>query len=355
MRYLNNPLTIRQCRIASRCFLAPINTGYAREGNPTEPLMRFHRVRSGRGIGISFVGATAVSRGSAPNKNSLVLDDQADLNSFAELADCIKQNGSSPGIQLACKLTSTQIPRERFIETVRAEILSYPEDVFVQVYNSFYRAAELAVQAGYDVVQLHAAHGYLLSLLLSPVFNTRQDKYGLPACRLVFDIVGAIRSSFPDIVLGVRTNCIYGLEDEEKEIRRAVLTVRGLFEAGVDMVDLSAGVYDINRNLIYPSYSDGHACYLPYALSLQSEAGNNTGIISFAGNVWDLDQIDEKLRDGMAVSIGRSLIADPEFVSKHFENRKEEIVSCLRKKTCPCHYFTGGRSHVECPRDSNLG
>lgn len=357
-----NTFSIRGHRIPSKYFLAPINTGYAERGNPTKRLMTFHGARSGKSIGISFVGTTAISRDSVPNGNTLVLDSRSDLNSFRELSECIKKNGSFPGIQLGCRLTKMTPERawrscsiKNRIENIRQELSSYPKYSLVKISELFYRSIALAVKTGYKVIQLHAAHGYFLSLLLSPVFNIRKDEFGFPTCKLLFDIIERTKQSFPNVILSIRMNCIYGLEDKSEELERTVHVASRLFGAGVDMIDFSAGIYDINKYLIYPSVSDGHACYLPYALRVRREISNDLGIISFAGNVWDLAKVDESLEGNMAVSIGRSLVADPQFVSKYFDNHLGEIVPCRREKTCPCHYFSNGRTHIECPENRNLG
>lgn len=362
MNILSTPIMIRKHRIPSRCFLAPINTGYAEKGNPTKRLINFYSTRSGKGIGISFIGATAISRDTVPNRNTLVLDGQSDLNSFRELSSCIRKNGSLPGIQLSCRLTNMTPARswrrrsvKEYIENIREEIYSYSKYTFIKLSNNFYQSIALAVKTGYEVIQLHAAHGYFLSLLFSPIFNIRKDKFGFPTCNLIFNIIEKTRQSFPNIILSIRMNCIYGLEDKNKELKRTIRVATRLLEMGIDHIDFSAGVYDINKHLIYPSISDGHACYFPYVLKIQKEKGNDSGIISFVGNVWNLEKIDNSLMDNMAVSIGRSLIADPQFVSKYFNNHPEEIVLCKREKTCPCHYFSNERSYIGCVVNENLG
>lgn len=361
MKILSKPIIIRGHKIPSRCFLAPINTGYAEGGNPTKRLINFYNVRSGKGIGISFVGTTAVLEGGLPNKRTLILNDKSNLDSFRILSDCIRKNGSLPGIQLGCRLTKmtptktwqNQNVRE-IVKNIREEISSYSQDTFTKISKNFYRSIDLAVKTGFEVIQLHAAHGYFLSLLLSPIFNPRKDEFGFPRCRLLFDIIEKTRQSYPNIVLSVRINCIYGLENRNKEIKNTIYIVSRLFKTGVDIVDLSAGVYDINKYLIYPSIPNGHACYLPYALRVRREINNNLGIISFSGNIWNLSEVDRNLEDNMAVSIGRSLIADPEFVLKSFDNHTEKISFCIRKKTCPCHYFSNERKWLECIVNKHL-
>lgn len=361
MKFLNVPIIIREHKIPSRCFLAPINTGYAERGNPTTRLINFHRTRSGEGIGISFVGTTAISRDTVTNENSLVLDNHSDLNSFKNLSDSIRKNGSLPGMQLGCRLTKMVSKRtwtsrsvEKKLENIRRELSSYSKSNFIKVSENFYRSIALAVKTEYEVVQLHAAHGYFLSLLLSPILNKRKDEYGFPNLKLIFDVVEKAKQSFPNIILSVRMNCIYGLEDKKKELERTAEIVTRLFEVGVDIIDFSAGIYDINKYLIYPSVSDGHACYLNFALQVQRRMRNNKSIISFAGNVWDLNKVDKNLEKNMAVSIGRSLIADSQFVLKYFENRIDEIIPCKREKICPCHYFSNGRPYIECSENKNL-
>jgi 2,4-dienoyl-CoA reductase-like NADH-dependent reductase (Old Yellow Enzyme family) len=342
--------------------LAPINTGYAERGNPSQHLINFYGARSSKEIGITFVGTTAISRDTVTNKNTLILDDQSDLNSFEELSEKIREKGGIPGLQLGCRLTKMTPTTawqsdsfEKIREEIKKEIYTYSKESFTKIAEDFCQAINLAVKTGYEVIQLHAAHGYFLSLLLSPIFNLRKDEFGYPQCKLVFDIIGKTKQFHPKLILSVRMNCIYGLEDKNEEIESASDIAATLFKAGVDIVDFSAGVYDINKYLIYPSVSDGHACYLPYALKVRRKIRSELGIVSFAGNVWDLSKVDEILEGNMAVSIGRSLIADPQFVSKSFENRTEEIIPCTRDRTCPCHYFSNGGNNIECSENKNLG
>lgn len=362
MKALSAPIVTPRYTIPSRCFLSPINTGYAENGNPNNRLMSFHSARSGKGIGISFVGTTAISRDTAPNRNTLILDSQSDLNAFARLSDCIRRNGSIPGIQLGCRLTKIDPQRvwrvtssRKLIQSISRELLSYSHSNLVDVCETYYEAISLAVRTGYEAIQLHGAHGYFVSLLLCPVLNLRRDEFGFPECRLPFEIIERTRRSFPNVILSVRINCIYGLTDDKEELELTSQLAHRLFRSGVDLIDLSAGMYDINKHLIYPSVRDGHTCYLNHALKVRRQVANDVGVISFAGNVWDLAKVSERLEGEMAVSIGRSLIADPQFVTKSLSGHADDIVQCMRKRTCPCHYFSNNRNSIECSENENLG
>lgn len=355
MNILDKPLYIRGKRINSRCFLAPINTGYSRNGNPDRRLIQFHQLLSSNHIGISLTGTTAISRETKINESSLILDRQSDFRAFKDLSDCIKSKGSLPGIQLGFRIATKAaekswkcLNKREFIENTINEFSSYSEEFFDELAEKIFESVCFAVETGFEVIQLHAAHGYFLSLLLSEVFNPRKDKFRYYDCDMLFNVVRKIRRTFPEKIISVRLNCIYDLKEREEEIKRAIFLAQALFENGVDHIDFSAGIYDLNKNLVYPSTSDGHACYADYAFQIRKKIIQLNNLISFAGNIWDLESIDKVLPENMAISIGRSLLADPEFITKYFENRSNEIVKCLREQNCPCHFYSNSASHIGC-------
>lgn len=145
------------------------------------------------------------------------------------------------------------------------------------------------------------------------------------------------------------------MENSYKELKQASQITIRLFEAGVDIVDLSAGIYDINKRLIYPSISDGHACYLNYALIIRRETAAYSGIISFAGNIYDLQAVEEKIEDNMGVSIARSLIVDPQFINNFIYKGIRNSSKCLRDESCPCHYFSLSKDGIDCCLNRCLG
>jgi 2,4-dienoyl-CoA reductase-like NADH-dependent reductase (Old Yellow Enzyme family) len=125
---LFEPVRCGTFEIPSRVLLAPINTGYAQNGLPTPRLVRFHELRSDSSIGISMVGNVAVSSRGISNERTLVLQDDASVTAYRELAERIRRNGSLAGIQLAycpssLKPTRKWVVQDRELELARLQDL----------------------------------------------------------------------------------------------------------------------------------------------------------------------------------------------------------------------------------------
>lgn len=358
MNSTNNSVScfkIRGIKVPSRFFLAPINTGFARKGEPTPDLIRFHATRSGRGIGISYVGNVAIDSDSVTNNNTLFFGKNVDA--WARLVEAINSNGSLPGIQIACRRSKLQPPRrweaqdhDSYISHMRDEISSHPETLLLDVVSKFVQAAETAYKFGFKVIQIHAGHGYFLSSMLNPVLNKRTDVYGLDKSWIIKSIVYGIRSALPNVILDVRFSLLDGLDSKEHEIARKQPIIGSIASLDIDILSVSNGIYDINKNLIYPPADWGHGNFLDLALPFAVQHPDK--IWNTAGNIWDLRLLPENLPKNITFSIGRSLIADPEFVVKSIEGRQDSIQACTR--TNRCHYYSRDMQNIACPFDSHL-
>jgi 2,4-dienoyl-CoA reductase-like NADH-dependent reductase (Old Yellow Enzyme family) len=335
--------------VSSRIVLAPINTGFAIFGHPTPRLLRFHENRSGFGIGICMVGNVALSRGSVTNAGTLELLDQSDISKFANLARCILQRGSLPGIQLGFSPEGLA-PSKRWVakdkggELARltAFVLAFSDEYLSKIIDAFASTATLAAKADFRVIQIHAAHGYLLSLLLNPLTNRRTGDFRLRGpwlSRLIESVQTAIHSR----LLSVRLSLSSGLlDDNSEEIASISELSRGLAHAGVHILDFSNGFYTVDKRLIYPGIEKG---VLPsYEIVRTLSAGLNC-MISVVGNVSDLHDVPIT-GDKMLISVGRALIADSDFVKKSRIGNVAAVVRC--KRTGKCHYFSRGKSSIEC-------
>lgn len=346
---------LRDVKVSTRFFLAPINTGFAKNGEPTPDLIRFHSARSGRGIGISYVGNVAIDSESVTNANTLFFG--KNFGPWVRLVEAINSNGSLPGIQIACRRSMLQPPRrweaqdpESYVSHMRDEINSHPEALLLEVVNKFVRAAETAYAVGFKVIQIHAGHGYFISSLLNPALNNRIDLYGLDKTWILKSIVCGIRSVLPNVILDVRFSLLDGLAPKEAEIARKQPIVQSIANLDIDIVSVSNGIYDINKNLIYPPVEWGHGAFLDLTLPFAAQYADK--IWNTAGNIWDLGLLPANLPKNLTFSIGRSLIADPDFVLKSVEGRQDRIQACTR--TSRCHYFSRSMQNIACPYDSHL-
>jgi 2,4-dienoyl-CoA reductase-like NADH-dependent reductase (Old Yellow Enzyme family) len=180
------------------------------------------------------------------------------------------------------------------------------------VRDGFLAAARRAVQAGFDVVEIHAAHGYLLHQFLSPITNRRNDAWGGDAAgrqRLPLEVVRGVREIWPaDRPVFVRISSVDGAEGG-LGLENQVEFARALREAGVDVVDCSSGGIGGSATAA-KGPPRGYGFQVPYAARIRAEAGIATMAV---GLIVDPRQAEAVLRSGAAdlVAIGRQALEDP--------------------------------------------
>jgi 2,4-dienoyl-CoA reductase-like NADH-dependent reductase (Old Yellow Enzyme family) len=333
--------------VSSRYFLAAVNTGLASDGSPTPRLIEFHENRSGSSIGISYVGNVAVSRDVATNSGTLYFGGPSEP--WNDLVAAIRARGSVPGIQLAARLGTSAAPRrwalrepKKRLEEFRDAFSSLLDSSLYEIVRAFSRSARTAAGFGFGAIQIHAAHGYLLSQSLNAEINYRTGMLGRPGF-LVRQVVEAVRAAAPGAIVDVRLS----LTDFHDATREAVLG--GLIESGPDLISVSSGSYESSRSLIYPSRRAGENVYLGDVLPLCSRWPKQWWNV--AGNIRRIPPISSAPKN-LTFALGRPLIADPEFVAKHLAGEVAAIREC--QWTGRCHYYTRGTRHIECPQSLDL-
>ena len=231
----------RGLQIPSKLVFAPINTGYASLGRPTQKLVQFHAERSGLGIGISTVGNVAVDNDAVTNPQTLVLSKEGDERRFSVVSRAIKKRGSLAGIQLAFAPAALDPPRNWKAKDVQAEvrrlnmIVGQLSPLQMNTYlETFLKGVQLANRADFDLIQIHAAHGYLLSLFLNPTTNLRTDEFAA-SNHWLLDFLGKLRVATRGL-LSFRINLFSGLRPREEEFQLALGLANRLASAGVDVI-----------------------------------------------------------------------------------------------------------------------
>ncbi len=353
IKYLFAPLEIRRLRVPSHLFLAPINTGFARGGIPTQRLIDFHERRSGSRLGISYVGNVAVHSRFRSNDNTAIISSDVQ---YKKLAEAIEKNGSLPGIQLS--LHDPRIKQQKqwvnknpemFIKLAQRRISSCSEKEFEEIKDLFVAGAVLAREAGFKVIQIHAAHGYFLAQMINRVLNTRNDDNCYDRLKFMHDIVDRIRDQVPDIVLDLRVNRFDGIEDLAAEGYKTDLLGR-ICEWDIDMLSISSGFYNINKHFIYPAENFKHAYLLDEVIPLAKKFKHI--FWNVAGKVLDLERLKTAQYKNITFSLGRALIADCKFADKYFCGEKMNIRECTRCNEC--HYYSRGMDCITCPKSDDL-
>jgi 2,4-dienoyl-CoA reductase-like NADH-dependent reductase (Old Yellow Enzyme family)/thioredoxin reductase len=220
-------------------------------------------------------------------------------------------------------LTGGDVPRPLRLEEIRALV------------GAFAEAARRAVAAGFDAVEIHGAHGYLVGQFLSPYANRRDDEYGGDferRLRFPLEVIAAVRA-----VVGPGVPLLYRISaDEHVEggltLAEACRTAARLEGAGIDLIDVSAGIYESAPWIVQPMEM-AQGCLAPLAREIRRHVGIP---VSVAGRISDASVAEHVLEAGDAdfVTLGRALHADPEMPRKSALGREEEICPCVGCLKC---------------------
>jgi anthraniloyl-CoA monooxygenase len=200
------------------------------------------------------------------------------------------------------------------------------------VLRAFVRSAELGMDAGFDMLELHCAHGYLLSSFITPLSNHRTDEYGGPLenrLRYPLEVFSALRAAWPDDKpMSVRisaTDWVEGGVDGAE----AVLIARAFVNAGADIIHVSTGQTSKDSRPVY-----GRMFQTPFSDWIRNEARVPTIAV---GNVTEIDQVNAIIAAGRAdlVALGRPHLSDP-----HWTLRAAAELG-WRDQVWPPQYYTG--------------
>lgn len=220
-------------------------------GHPTPGQGRLYRRWANGGVALSIIGEVQATPDFAEKPGNLVLNEASDLVRFQALAAAGRDNGAALWLQLGHAGAMAYPPTSRpkgpsalDLPGLQCEALTGAE--IAALPDEFARTARLARQSGFGGVQVHAAHGFLLSQFLSPLFNRRSDDYGgsLPArMRLLLEVIAAVRTAVgPDFPVAVKLNATDQLQGGFDEAE-ALQVVAALDQTGIDLIDISGGTY----------------------------------------------------------------------------------------------------------------
>ncbi len=327
MSALFEPFTLRSLTTRNRVWLAPMCQYSCVDGMPNDWHLVHLGARAVGGFGLLFTEASAVLPEGRISPEDAGIWNDAQAEAWARVVDFVHDQGAAIGVQLAHagRKASTYRPWAETSGSVAADaggwtavapsavpFEGYADPValttteIAAVVTAFADAARRAVGAGFDTVELHAAHGYLLHQFLSPLSNHRDDQYGGSfdaRVRLVLETVDAVRSAIPEeMPLVVRisgTDWIEGGWDLEQSTRLAAL----LREHGVDLVDVSSGGNAAASIPVGPGYQ------VPLAAGVRT-SGIATGAV---GLVTEPDQAEAIVADGEAdvVLLARAALREP--------------------------------------------
>jgi 2,4-dienoyl-CoA reductase-like NADH-dependent reductase (Old Yellow Enzyme family) len=321
--------SLRELRFRNRIFVSPMCQYSAKNGVPSDWHLVHLGSRAVGGAALVIAEATGVSAAGriSPGDTGLWNDEQE--RAFARIATFVKEQGARAGIQLAHagRKGSTHVPwtkngaplqndegawttdgpsPQAFGDYPPPRELSHAD--ITRITQEFTHSAERAQRAGFDVVELHFAHGYLLHEFLSPLSNHREDNYGgslQNRMRFSLEIARAVRAVWPSQKpLFARISASDWVEDGW-DVTQSVAFARELKTAGVDLVDCSSGGNVPKAPIpISPGYQ------VPFAEQVRREAGIPTGAV---GLITEAEQAEEILMKGQAdaIFLARAMLRDP--------------------------------------------
>jgi 2,4-dienoyl-CoA reductase-like NADH-dependent reductase (Old Yellow Enzyme family) len=326
---LFSPLRMREIELKNRIVVSPMCEYSAKDGHP----QTWHLVHLGSraigGAGLIFTEASAVEeRGRISSADTGIYKD-AHVESWRPIAEFIRSHGAVPGMQLAHagRKASTAPPwtggkpvavSDGGWEPVAPSALAFdvgytvPRELSIgeirEIVGAFRKSAERALAAGFEVLEIHAAHGYLLHQFMSPLSNTRADEYGGKfenRVHIVKQVVRAVREVWPQrLPLFVRVSAT-DWKEGGWDLAQTIALSQLLKPLGVDLIDVSSGGAVPGVKIPWgPGYQTG------FAEAIRKEAGIATGAV---GMISEPVQAETILVTEQAdlVFLARELLRDP--------------------------------------------
>jgi 2,4-dienoyl-CoA reductase-like NADH-dependent reductase (Old Yellow Enzyme family) len=328
-RLLFSPFPLRGLEFRNRVFVAPMCQYSAADGVPNDWHLVHLGARAVGGAALVVAEATAVSPPGRISPGDLGLWSNEQTRAFQRITAFIGAQGAVPGIQLAHagRKASTAAPwhggrplgpGEGGWETVAPSAIrfaaGYPTPHELSgaeirgLVTQFAAAARRAAAAGFQVVEIHSAHGYLLHEFLSPLTNQRRDEFGGSLenrVRFPLEVARAVREAFPEsLPVFVRISATDWVEGGW-DLTQSIQLARWLKDAGVDLIDCSSG--GIVADAVVP-VAAGYQ--VPFAAAIRREAGIPTAAV---GLITDAQQAEQILvsGDADAVFVARAFLRDP--------------------------------------------
>ena len=327
--------------VKNRLIMAPMGAGSGMTGGIEDKGLDYYEARAKGGTGMLIIGFQLVTNKTDPNLRSMyAVDTTLQAYGWARLAERVKAHGTSLCLQLSCGLgrNARVYPGADCVSSSENPCFEDPTkntralsvDEIKAIVNGYGRAAERAKIAGVDALEIHAHLGYLLDQFMTPLWNKREDEYGGSfenRMRFITEIYHAIRNAvgadFPILFRMVLDHKIPGGRNKEESFE----IVRYMDQLGIDAFDVDLGCYEA-YDWGFPTAYLGDACMADEISIVKSIT--KKPVLS-VGN-YTPETAVKAVEDGKTdfIVIGRGLLADPEFGTKLFENRREDIRPCIR-------------------------
>ena len=364
MKRLFSPYTIKNISLKNRIVMPALASFMVgNDGSISDSTVEHYQLRAAGGPAMVIMEACAVSPEGVVSPHQAVIYNDRFIEGLAKIARAIKEEGSVPAIQIhhGGRQTSAKVinrkplaPSPLPCPTIRGEVEPLSIGGIQELVQKFGDAAQRAYQAGFELIEIHGAHGYLVNQFLSQFSNIREDKYGGDVAgrtRFAREIVEEVRNRVGhDLPISFKISAEEYV-DSGLTTTESIEILKILVRAGVDVVQVSAG-NDVTAEWICQPMFMEKACLVDSASQVKRALDVPVMAVGRINDPLIANQIIEQDKADL-VCIGRGLLADPEMPNKALEGRLDEIRTCIACNTCMQSIFKRGR--IECLVNPMLG
>jgi 2,4-dienoyl-CoA reductase-like NADH-dependent reductase (Old Yellow Enzyme family)/thioredoxin reductase len=364
MENLFSTFSIKGCNLKNRIVMPSLASFLIEsDGSIPQQAIEHYRRRASGGVAMVIMEACSVApEGIVSPHQARIYDDQF-VEGLSKIAQSMKGEGAVPAVQLhhGGRQTSSKVigelpvaPSPLPCPSIRGEVRPLTVDDIQDLVKKFGDAADRALAAGFELIEIHGAHGYLINQFLSGFSNIREDAYGgdIPnRTRFAQEIVREIRRRVGnDFPISFKISAMEFVKGG-LNVEQSLEILKILVKEGVDIVQVSAGNDATPEWISQPMFME-KACLADYAFDIRKELDVP---IMAVGRINEPQLAEEIIKEGKAdlVCMGRGLLADPAMPNKAKEGRLDDIRTCIACNTCMQSIFRKGR--VECLVNPTLG
>ncbi|EFK06098.1 putative NADH oxidase [delta proteobacterium NaphS2] len=364
MKNLFSTFAIKDCELKNRIVMPGLASFLIEnDGSIPKEAIEHYRRRAAGGPAMVIMEACAVAPEGIVSPHQARIYDDRFIEGLSKIAHSMKAEGAIPAVQLhhGGRQTSAKVigglpvaPSPLPCPSIRGEVRSLSVDEIQELVKKFGDAADRALEAGFELIEIHGAHGYLINQFLSRFSNIRQDAYGgdiQGRTRFAREIVREVRKRVGDAYpISFKISAMEFVKDG-LNVEESITILKILVKEGVDVIQVSAGNDATPEWISQPTFME-KACLTEFAYAIKKEM--NVPIMS-VGRINDPQLAEEIIKTGKAdlVCMGRGLLADPAMPNKAREGRLDDIRTCIACNTCMQSIFRKGR--VECLVNPTLG
>ena len=322
MSLVKTPLKIKDLVLNNRLVMPPMATSKSDDGKVSGELLEYYGQRAKGGyIGLIITEHCFVAEEGKASLNQVSVSKDDDIEGLSRLAETIRKDGTRAFVQInhaglagmndaVYGPSKVNHPNGKNIDK---QIVVLDKEDIKDLIEKYADAALRVKKAGFDGVEIHCAHGYLLNQFYSPLTNKREDEYGGTIenrIRIVLEVIRAVREKVgPDFPVALRLGaCDYGLDGTT--IEDSVFAAREFEKAGIDLIDITGGFNGyVRKDVTCPGYFRDASSAIKEAVEIP---------VILTGGITDIKDVEQLLEENAAdlIGVGRALFKDGDWAKK---------------------------------------